>query len=265
MAETRSGSSLEQVRALPAPVQILGFESSGTASLSCSPQSRLPESPLAKLLKAQSSRQLPRLRIATKVAAPKESTCSNGLNVPQKGVRIPPDEDSGRASHASSLSRSSDPITIPETCRSNRSLPVQGQILEDLSLDADALCMLRFSPLARVAPTNSTSSGDVLEIGCSSLPLHTDAAIASSEVETLAVAQLRGLECHAKQGDDELHMVSLVESMRLAAEEHDRMLLECALLKARRMFDDCIFDLDLSGSCCAQPALVTIQRRCITA
>ncbi len=84
--------------------------------------------------------------------------------------------------------------------RSHRSLPVQGQILEDLSLDADALCMLRFSPrLARVAPTNTTSSGDVLELGCSSLPNQTDAAIASSEVETLAVAQLRGLECHAKQ------------------------------------------------------------------
>lgn len=118
MADTCSGSSLEQVRALPAPVQILGFRSSGTASLSCSPQSRLPESPLAKLLKADNSKQLPRLRIATKVAASRESTCPNGLNVPQKSGRNLPDEDSGRASHASSLSRSSDPITIPETCRS---------------------------------------------------------------------------------------------------------------------------------------------------
>lgn len=68
-----------------------------------------------------------------------------------------------------------------------------------------------------------------------------------------------------QQGDDELHMVSLVESMRLAAEEHDRMLLECALLKARRMSDDCIFDLDLCGPCSALPAVVTLQRRCITA
>ncbi len=62
-----------------------------------------------------------------------------------------------------------------------------------------------------------------------------------------------------------MHMVSLVESMRLAAEEHDRMLLECALLKARRMSDECIFDLDLSGPCSAMPAVVTLQRRCITA
>jgi hypothetical protein len=60
-------------------------------------------------------------------------------------------------------------------------------------------------------------------------------------------------------------MVSLVHSMRLAAEEHDRMLLECALLKARTMScDDCIFDLDLSSSCSTLP-VVSVQRRCITA
>lgn len=61
-------------------------------------------------------------------------------------------------------------------------------------------------------------------------------------------------------------MVSLVESMRLAAEDHDRLLLECALLKARRTsYDDCIFDLDLNGTCSAGPALTGVQRRCITA
>jgi hypothetical protein len=52
------------------------------------------------------------------------------------------------------------------------------------------------------------------------------------------------------QGDDELHMVSVVESMRRAAEEHDRMLLECAILKARvQHCDDFIFDMDLAGPC----------------
>ncbi len=60
-------------------------------------------------------------------------------------------------------------------------------------------------------------------------------------------------------------MVSVVHSMRLAAEEHDRMLLECALLKARRhSCDDCIFDLDLSGACSTVP-VVAVHRRCITA
>ncbi|KAK9917857.1 hypothetical protein WJX75_008970 [Coccomyxa subellipsoidea] len=240
---TLRGGKIDDITVLVAVVVeeeiVVGFsQERGLASFSCSPPTRLPESPLAKLLKAQ--KQLPRLKLVTKVARAEQSLCtnSNGLQMPRTIAGTSREDEcaSGRTSHTSSLSRSSDPICIPEMCaRSQRSLPVQGQILEDLSLDADALCMLRFSPQSGLAPTSRMSSGEDAESGPSSLPRQADATMASAELETLAVSQLRGLECHAMQGDDELHMVSLVHSMRLAAEEHDRMLLECALLKARTM------------------------------
>ncbi len=47
------------------------------------------------------------------------------------------------------------------------------------------------------------------------------------------------------QADGELPILHVVESMRFAAEDHDRLLLECAILKARSSCDECVFDLDL--------------------
>ena len=47
------------------------------------------------------------------------------------------------------------------------------------------------------------------------------------------------------QAEEGLPIVHLVESMRFAAEDHDRLLAECALLKARSSCDECVFDLDL--------------------
>ncbi len=76
---------------------------------------------------------------------------------------------------------------------------MQGQILEDLSLDADALCMLRLSPPAEVAAISRASPDDPAECGPSALPRDADATTVTSEFETIAVSQLRGLECHAKQ------------------------------------------------------------------
>ena len=110
----------EQSLALPAPVQIVvGFsQERGLASFSCSPPTRLPESPLAKLLKAQ--KQLPRLKLVTKVARAEQSLCtnSNGLQMPRTIAGTSREDEcaSGRTSHTSSLSRSSDPICIPEMC-----------------------------------------------------------------------------------------------------------------------------------------------------
>ena len=50
------------------------------------------------------------------------------------------------------------------------------------------------------------------------------------------------LRAQAEEGSPIVHVV---ESMRFAAEDHDRLLAECALLKARSSCDACIFDLDL--------------------
>jgi hypothetical protein len=83
--------------------------------------------------------------------------------------------------------------------RYQHSLPVEGQILEDLSLDANALCTLRVSPPSSVAgylPSNADvrSAASRTVVQADSPP-----AALEGEVETLAVAQLRGLEQHAKQ------------------------------------------------------------------
>ena len=54
------------------------------------------------------------------------------------------------------------------------------------------------------------------------------------------------------QGDEDSHMVHIVEAMRLAAEDHERLLLDCAILRARACSDDCVFDMD--ADCPLRPA-----------
>lgn len=56
------------------------------------------------------------------------------------------------------------------------------------------------------------------------------------------------------QGDDDSDMVHVVEAMRLAAEDHERLLLECAILRARACSDDCVFDMDVDMTCPCGPA-----------
>ena len=48
----------------------------------------------------------------------------------------------------------------------------------------------------------------------------------------------------AMQGQDGLHMVSVVEAMLYAAEEHDRLLLDCEHERLHHP-EDCMFDIDL--------------------
>ena len=62
------------------------------------------------------------------------------------------------------------------------------------------------------------------------------------------------------QSDEDSPMVHVVEAMRFAAEDHERLLLECAILRARTCSDDCVFDMDMDGSCCHYgPAAADLQ------
>ena len=51
----------------------------------------------------------------------------------------------------------------------------------------------------------------------------------------------------AMQGQDGLHMVSVVEAMLYAAEEHDRLLLDCEHERLHHP-EDCMFDMDLPAA-----------------
>ena len=51
----------------------------------------------------------------------------------------------------------------------------------------------------------------------------------------------------AMQGQDGLHMVSVVEAMLYAAEEHDRLLLDCEHERLHHP-EDCMFDIDLPAA-----------------
>ncbi|CAL5223753.1 g6315 [Coccomyxa viridis] len=185
--------------------------------------SPLPISPLKQMLQQQpQSSGLPRLRIKL------------GAAVEESGGTLMLRCRTSTEECSSSMHTSSPPISIPYSCaRSDSAGNVECQILEDLSLDAEAF-------RTRLPCSNGGApQATVIDCGMSSAP---------ARCSTVAEAQLQDLLHNAmQQGQGEMHMVSVVEAMLHAAAEHDRMLLDCEHELLHHP-DDCMFDIDLAAT-----------------
>ena len=104
------------------------------------------------------------------------------------------------------------------------------------------LCkLLRFAPSSTVK-----SSLKLASIAVHRSPLQMACTCARSQNLSTGLVELLS-DVSAMQGQDGLHMVSVVEAMLYAAEEHDRLLLDSAHERLHHP-EDCMFDIDLPAA-----------------